>query len=198
MSTKEAQHYYIVCLKKEVEVKVGRNIDTSSDFNFLYLELKKVINDPPSVSTLERLWAYVQDSSSRSRGTLNSLSRYLGYAGWINYVENLMRSHRVESEFINAKTLLAEEIQKGDIIEITWNPDRYMRIAALGDNRFEVLESTNAKLTTGMTFTALMFSKALPLMCTDVRDGGQSLDSYIADTKTGITSLRLIPLNVDK
>ena len=195
---KEVQHYYIECLKKEVEAKVGRNIDTSSDFNFLYLELKKLINDSPSVSTLKRLWSYVPDNSTRSRGTLNSLSRYLGYAGWNSYVESLMRRQRVESEFIDARTLLSEDIRKDDIIEISWMPARYMRIIASGDNRYEVLESKNAKLTAGMTFTAMMFSKGLPLMCSDVRQGTQVIGSYVAGVKNGLTLLRLVPAHVDK
>lgn len=195
MQVNEVQHYYIECLKKELEVKVGRNIDTSSDFNFLYLELKKHISDSPSVSTLKRLWAYVQDNSIRSRGTLNALTRYLGYTGWTSYVESLMRRQHIESEFIDAKTLLATDIRKNDIIQATWAPDRFMQIVALGNSRFEVTASSNAKLSVGTTFTAIMFSRGLPLMCTDVQKGDLLLGSYVAGSDNGLTSLRLIPVN---
>lgn len=188
-----APQYYIECLKKDVEEKVGRIIDTYSDFNYLYLELRKVISDSPSVSTLKRLWSYVPDSSTRSRRTLGSLARYLGFSDWNQYVESLMRSKRVESGFIDAKTLLSSALQPGDIIELEWNPGRHIEIEALGNNKFSVISSVNSKLKKGMVFTALMFSKGLPFMCTDVADGETVVASYVAGSKNGLTSVRLYP-----
>lgn len=190
---KEIPQYYLECLKKDVETKVGRSIDTSSDFNFLYLELKKVCPDTPSVSTLKRLWAYVPDKSRRSRGTLNSLARFLGFADWTSYLVSLMRDNRVESGYLNAKTLISSSILKGDLVEVSWNPDRLIRLVSLGNNRFEVVESENSKLNPGMTLTALMFSMGLPLMCINVMEGGNTYDSYVAGSRSGITSLKFIP-----
>lgn len=198
MANKEFPQYYLECLKKDVEAKVGRSIDSYSDFNYLFLELKKVITDAPSVSTLKRLWAYVTDSSSRSRSTLNSLSRFLGFSDWTNYIENLMRGCRVESGFLVAKTIVSSSLCRGDIIEIEWSPDRRIQVVSIGDNRFEVIKSENAKLTEGMTFTTMMFSKGLPLMCANIVSAQDVYDSYVAGNKTGITSLKFIPWQKEK
>lgn len=198
MANKEIPQYYLECLKKDVEAKVGRSIDSYSDFNYLYLELKKVIADAPSVSTLKRLWAYVTDSSSRSRSTLNSLSRFLGFSDWTNYIENLMRGCRVESGFLVAKTIVSSSVCRGDIIEVEWSPDRRIQVVSLGENRFEVIRSDNAKLSKGMTFTTMMFSKGLPLMCVNIVSGEETYDSYVAGSKTGITALKFIPWQAEK
>lgn len=194
MALKTIPQYYLECLKTDVAAKVGRNISSYSDFNFLYLELKKDIADAPSVSTLKRIWAYVSDNSTRSRSTLNSLSRFLGYGDWMEYVEHLMRERRVESGFLEAKTLLSSSVKCGDIIEVEWNPSRRLRVVSLGDNCYEVAESENSKLEPGMKFTTLMFSVGLPLMCVDVTDG-DSLNSYVAGSKSGVTALRFLPAN---
>ena len=193
MTNKEVPQYYLECLKKDVETKVGRSINTYSDFNYLFLELKKEIADAPSVSTLKRLWAYVSDNSSRSKNTLNSLSRYLGYPDWTSYLEHLMRQHRVESGFLDAKTVVSSALVKGDMIEIGWNPGRELKAEYLGDNKFRVISALNSKLTPGMTFTSLMFSKGLPLTCSDVEFEGQNLGEYACGTKTGLTSLKFYP-----
>ena len=194
MAKKEIPAYYLECLKRDVEVKVGRSIDTYSDFNYLYLELKKVIADAPSVSTLKRMWAYVPDECRRSRSTLNSLARFLGFADWSNYLEKLMRDGALESDYLVAKTLVSSTINKGDIIELTWNPNRHIKIIALGDSRFEVLQSENSKLRPGTTFTTVMFSKGLPLMCVNVTSDDETIhESYVAGSKSGISSLQFIP-----
>lgn len=193
MAHKTIPQYYLECLKTDVASKVGRNIVTYSDFNFLYLELKKVVAETPSVSTLKRMWAYVPDNSTRSRSTLNSLSRYLGFGDWMEYVEHLMRGQRVESGFLDAKTLLSNSVRPGDIVEVEWNPGRRLQVRALGNSRYEVVMSENSRLSPGIRFTTLMFSVGLPLMCVDVTLGEEALDTYVAGSRNGITHLRLLP-----
>lgn len=185
--------YNIECLRKDIEKKIGRSIDTYSDFNYLSLKLSDQIPDPPSISTLKRLWNYVSDSSSRSRSTLNALSRFLGYADWSEYVTHLMRDQRAESEFLHLKTMSADSLFNGDRIEMKWNPDREMTVEYLGDRRFKVIEVKNGKLKPGMTFTAGVFLKGMPLICDNVYDGDLNLGAYTAGTGKGLTSLRLLP-----
>ena len=193
MGKDDITQYLIECLRKDIEKEVGRSISTSSDFDFLSLKLKDGIPDAPSISTLKRLWAYVSDSSARSKSTLNSLSRFLGYNDWNNYVENLMRDNRVESGFLNASSIATEDIRPGDRVEFTWNPGRRVIAQYLGDNRYEVVRSENAKLKEGAIFKTMIITKGLPLYCADVLIGDEKHDDYVAGTKSGITSLRYLP-----
>lgn len=153
------------------------------------LKLNDSIPDAPSISTLKRLWAYVSDSSTRSKSTLNALSRFLGYTDWVNYMENLMRDNHVESGFLTTSNL-----HTGDLVELTWNPGRRLVIEYLGDNRYAERESENAKLKKGVTFCSLIITQRLPLYCNNVTVDSEPLEDYVAGTKTGITSLKYIPL----
>lgn len=193
MGKAELGQYYIECLRKDIEKEIGRSVSTYSDFDFLSLRLNEKISDAPSVSTLKRLWAYVPNSSTRSRSTLNALSRFLGYSDWTNYIDALMRTNRVESVFLSRSTLSTSMLHQGDIIELTWNPGRRILAEYQGAGRFEVMESENAKLGAGTTFTTLIITKGLPLFCSDVRIDGCPAEDYVAGTKTGLTGVRYIP-----
>lgn len=194
MVKREIPQYYLECLKQDLAKSVGRSIDTYSDFNYLYMMIKKSQADVPSVSTLKRLWSYVSNSSSRSRTTLNTLSRFLGYADWTSYVEDLMRTSRVESGFIDTKNVIAASLLPGDIVSIEWNPQRLVKARYLGDNVFEVEENTNSKLTQGARFSAIMISKGVPMICSNVVIDNQDMGSYIAGKETGITNVEILPV----
>lgn len=186
--------YYLECLRQDLEHKVGRTMKTPSDFNVLNLEIQRVMKDSPSTSTLKRLWAYVPDSTSRSMTTLNVLSRFLGYRDWQHYIENLMRSNRIESSFITSTTLLAANLVPGDIVECEWNPGRHLTMEFLGANRFRVVSARMSKLQVGYTFTSMIFSKGNAFFASDVMNGEIALGNYVAAEKTGLTALRYIPV----
>lgn len=193
MGNASLTQYYIECLRKDIEKEIGRSVSTYSDFDYLSLKLKDRIPDPPSVSTLKRLWAYVSTSSMRSRSTLNALSRFLGYNDWNQYIDALMRENRVESDFLTLSTISTTMLHPCDIIELTWNPGRRLKAEFLGGDRFEVKESENSKLPVGATFSTLIITKGLPLLCGRVMLGDIPAENYVAGTKSGITGLRYLP-----
>lgn len=194
MKSPEDKQYYIECLRHDIEERVGRPIVTPSDFNFLYLEINKAMNEAPSISTLKRLWAYVTDTSSRSHSTLNTLSRFIGYTDWRDYVAQLMRQNRVESGFINSNTILSSNLTPGDRVELTWHPGRRIVAEYLGRNSYVVREVESSKLKEGTHFSALIFTKGMPMTVTNVKYDGESLGQYSTGNKNGIQSLRFIPL----
>lgn len=189
----KSQQFYIECLKQDISKAVNRSIDTYTDFNYLSLQMKEKMNDASSVSTLKRMWNYVSDNSQRSRTTLNILARFIDYRDWSDYVEHLMRENRVESHFIDARTIVSASLVPGDIIELEWNPDRRATLIYKGDSWFQVLKSENATIKGGMEVSAAVFSKGLPLACAEVKNGDENLGTYIAGSRNGLTSLRLVP-----
>lgn len=194
MTKNDTPLYYIECLKQDLAKAVNRPISTYSDFNYLSLRLNEAIADAPSISTLKRLWNYVPDSSSRSRTSLNALCRFLGFRDWPHYVEHLMRSSRVESGFLDAKSIMTASLTPGDTVSFGWNPERTVVARFLGDDRFEVVEAANAKLLAGMTFTTALFAIGSPLQCAEVvTPEGEFLGPYVAGSRNGLTSLAFIP-----
>lgn len=78
----EDQAVSIERLKKAIEVKVGRKIQTPKDFDYLTAYIEDELHDPISVSTLKRLWGYIQSFSSPRLSTLNALAKFVGYESW--------------------------------------------------------------------------------------------------------------------
>ncbi len=193
MDKVDLEQYYIECLRKDIEKEIGRSVSTYSDFDFLSLRLNEKISDAPSVSTLKRLWAYVSNSSTRSRSTLNALSRFLGYSDWTNYIDSLMRVNRVESDFLSRSVISTSLLRPGDIIELIWNPGRRLLAEYQGAGRFEVKKAENSKLRAGATFTTLIITKGLPLFCSNVQIDGHPTEDYVAGTKTGLTGVSYLP-----
>ncbi len=192
MTEKETPQYYLECLRQDLAKAVGRRIDTYTDFNYLYLELKKVLKEAPSVSTLKRLWAYVPTSSERSRTTLNALVRFLGFETWKQYIDHVDHQNQMESGFFGVMNVVTSSLAVGDRLEITWKPDRIAEVEYNGDNYFTVVRSENSKLKEGSRFSALLFTMGLPLVCSDVTVDGENLGTYIAGIKSGLSSIRII------
>ena len=70
----EDQVVAIERLKKVIEAKVGRKIQTPKDFDYLSACITEELHEPISVSTLKRLWGYIQSSGSPRLSTLDMLA----------------------------------------------------------------------------------------------------------------------------
>jgi len=84
-------------LKAAVELKCGRKILTPKDFYFLSTYIVEQQHETVSVSTLKRLWGYIQTSSVPRRSTLNVLSRLLGFPDWDTFCLNAQNLGQLDS-----------------------------------------------------------------------------------------------------
>lgn len=138
-------------LKQEVETLVGRSVKTPKDFEFLSRQIEGYTNETISVSTLKRMWGYVASPCKPSKYNLNLLSRMIGYSDWEAFSgrNEVMSSSRF---FVKSK-LIADALQKGELVRLTWCPGRVLTIMYKGNDTFEVVDSINSKLAKGDTFT---------------------------------------------
>ena len=67
-------------LKSEVETLVGRKIASPKDFAFLMRQIHGYTQETISVSTLKRMWGYVNSNTKHSKFNLDLLSRMVGAA----------------------------------------------------------------------------------------------------------------------
>lgn len=72
-------------LRKEVEAEVGRRMKTPKDFEYLSALILERQHEAVSVSTLKRLWGYIQASSNPRSSTLDVLVRFVGGTDWDTY-----------------------------------------------------------------------------------------------------------------
>ena len=70
---------YITLLRQLVEESADHAIATSNDFIFLSGEIQGRLNENLSVSTLKRLWGYVDGYASVRPSTLDILARFTGF-----------------------------------------------------------------------------------------------------------------------
>lgn len=174
-------------LKQAVERKFNARLATSADFAHLSEEMDERV----SPSTLKRLWGYVGMSVVPRAATLDSLARYAGFRDYRAFREDLETSGMASSAFFNASRLDASTLQEGDVFSIGWRPDRVVAIRYLGEKRFRVIASENAKLQAGDEFEASTIVKGFPLILPEVIRGGKKLPSYIAGRDGGIVFIKM-------
>jgi hypothetical protein len=75
----------IARLRQAVERKAGRQIRTPKDFDYLSEVIFSECHTMVSVSSLKRIWGYVQTDSSPRPSTLDPLTRYVGFADWEDF-----------------------------------------------------------------------------------------------------------------
>lgn len=171
-------------LKQEVETLVGRSIKTPKDFVFLSRQIEGYANETISVSTLKRMWGYVASPCNPSKYNLNLLSRMVGYPDWASFVGG--QEGLSSSRFFVKSKLIADALQKGEQVRLTWCPGRVLTIMYKGNDTFEVVDSINSKLAKGDTFTCPQFVEDQPLYLSNLSHPGIPLCNYVAGQNGGI------------
>lgn len=180
---------HITLLRQLTEESADHRIETSNDFIFLSGEIRGRLNVNLSVSTLKRLWGYVDGYASVRPSTLDILARFVGFPDWETFVsdycevEGVQSSHRVMGE-----SLFAKDLSVGDNVEIRWNPNRRLLLNYLGDNMFTITESENAKLKAGDRFLCQRFILNQPLFVDVLSDDGQAA-VFVMGNKGGLTKI---------
>jgi len=183
----------IAQLRMDIESHIQRKLRTPYDFESLSSAIWERLHENISSTTLKRLWGYIDGAASPRWTTLSLLSQFLGYTDWEQYLTQLALRDGIESETFRSKGILAERLQKGEEIEVTWLPNRRCRFRCEGNRRFRVIVSEHAKLQVGDTFSAAAFFIGQPLFLDKVIPANSLSDvpiSYIAGKRNGILSVK--------
>lgn len=178
-------------LREEIVERIGSTLESPTDFERLALIIKKQSGASISVSTLKRLFGYVQSKCGISNSSLSLIVRWLGYKGWSDFCS----APEEQSRFLSGTALKSDGLEEGDRVFFRWNPDRSCTARFIGKNRFVVEQVEHAKLKIGDTFMALQFVLHSPAYFTDVCPAGTSQGegrSYVAGYRTGLTELAVI------
>jgi len=174
-----------------VAQKSEHPLSTITNLNRLVAEIKKSTGEKLSVSTLRRLLGMVDSDHEPSIGTLDILSRYVGYRGWRDFIAHDEGSD-AQSQFVNEKLIRCDQLNAGDIVELEWAPARMCRLLCLGYGRFKALLSINSKLAEGDTLCCKVVCVGQPFVATDVLRGDRLEKVYVAGSKLGVSALRLL------
>lgn len=176
-------------LKRIVEDRYGRKLETTTDFEVFSLYATKKTGRDISPSTLKRLWGYVNDSHKPRVFTLDILAQYIGHRNYSEFTEWLHSSIRFNSAFFDAPQISSGDIAEGTNIKIGWSPNRQVVLKYLGYSQYEVIESLNSKLQVGDKFTTGCFIKRQPLFLPYIQRGEERTTSFVAGRNGGLTIL---------
>lgn len=183
----------ITILRSFVEKVSGRRMRTSNDFIYLCGSIQGRLNITLGVSTLKRIWGYVDGVCCPRISTLDILSQYVGYPDWETFVSDYCESDKSQSsQVLWTKSVLWSEIPEGAEFEITWNPGRRLRLRHLERGRFLVVESEKSKIKEGDTFHCDRFILLQPLNLFGLEREGCDPCDFIVGNKGGLQTISLL------
>ena len=171
-----------------VEERFGEAVKTTAGFERLATSIDFTVGQTLGASTLKRLWGYIPEKTTPRLSTLDILARYAGYKDFKAFRKTL---HAEESSaYVTERTCLTSaDLDEGDKVRIGWAPDRIVTLAYLGSDRFEVVESVNAKLLPGDVIEVSCFLMGWPLFVPCIHRGDTITPPYIAAKARGLSSI---------
>lgn len=177
----------------QVEQKYTKKLSSTTNFEEFSLHLDKNEGIQLSVSTLKRLWGYVNDKHKPREHTLDQLSVYLGFKDFGAFCQHLKTSKRYNSSFFSTMQIHSKDLAEGCWLEIGWSPNRYIKLCYIGDMRFEVLDARNSKLMKGDRFETITFLAGQPLSLPYIERDGNRTPPFIGGRNGGLTLLKIVP-----
>ena len=170
--------------------KSGNGLRLPSDCEYLSLDIESQTGIRIGATTLKRLVGFAQDERTPHVSTLDAIARYLGFAHW----EELTQIEDKGNSDFNAPEgeVRSADLQTGTNVEITYLPDRMLRLRYLGGCRYRVAESLNSKLHTGDEVEILNFVLHHPLLVVNVWRDGSPLGQFTAGRVSGLSSLKVV------
>lgn len=168
----------------------GSDLRQPSDCELLSLDIEGRTGVRIGATTLKRLLGFAADERTPHTSTLDAIARYLDYHHWdeLSKVE-----YQGNSDFDAPDgEIRSADVLPGQQVEFTYLPDRRVRLQALGNDRYRVVESENSKLLVDDELLVHSFVLHHPLLALDVWRGGQPLGQFTAGRVSGLSSIRLL------
>ncbi len=176
----------LTALREAVELRFGHAVTIPRDFNALANDIFNQKHETIAENTLKRLFGYSGGYETSRRFTLDVLAHYVGRKDWDDFCHNLRdnaSSQVFDNDIVNVCSL-----SPGMRLELRWYPERRVVVEYQGDNNFVVMESVNAKLTVGDTFSCQSFLNNQPLTVTNLlHKNNDHPVNYICGKQGGIT-----------
>ena len=182
----------IQCLRRDIEQHMEQQLQSPADFQLLIHRIWEKQHAVLSLSTIKRLWGYVESNGAPRLSTLNTLARFLNFTDWHAYLVSLEQRGGIESAMFTGEGIQTSELKKGDLIAVTWQPNRQCTFRYLDENQFVVVESKNAKLQKNTTFSAVRFMIGQPMYLDNILLADGTRTSYVAGKHHGLTSVTKI------
>lgn len=186
----ESRSSYIEQLKTLVAKSAMCDMTKAGDFTSLYYQILHRTDHTVSLSTLKRLYGYIDGYDRVRESTLNVLSRFVGYADWHTFIADYCNvEDNQTSNLVLASSLSVTQLVEGDKVAVEWNPNRRLVLHYLGGDLFEVIEAQNSKIVCGDRFRCGSFIIGHPLYVSDYLHANNPPTPFVAGKKGGLTKI---------
>lgn len=183
-----------------IVAQTGLPMRHNNDFKQLCELIFNETHEHISDTTLKRLWGYVSDQDCEPRHTtLDLLARFLGCRNFAHFCElggviSVKTEQRINrsSDMFFYNGCSVEDFEEGEEIIVSWLPNRCCRFRYIGNRRFEVVESENAKIDVGDTFGCDVFINNEPLHIHHLTHEGKENMLYVVGRGHGIKFKRVV------
>lgn len=156
----------LIALRAAIETALGKKIEGPSDFKELRLFLYQRTGQFISMSTIKRLWQYVDAPFGFRKNTLSVLVRAIGYESWENFLSRNMNEGEAKvssSPKFGRSVDVNRDLHPGDELKLFWQPGRECHVRYLGAMKFSVIDSKNTRIKAGDTFFCHLIIAGHPL-----------------------------------
>lgn len=172
-------------LRDKIEDKAKRKMNVPRDFAWLSEMLEKTTRQRVSASTLRRFWGYVNEGVTASRYTKDVLAHFLGYADFEEF-KSQQCSGDEQSQPLLGEQICSDDLFDGQMLKLSWLPDRTCIIRHDGNGCFTVVEAKNTRISEGDTFECHLFINHEPAYLNAWRHGNEKPVTYAIGKKNGI------------
>ena len=161
---------------EHIRKKSGLSFDRASDFSTLASLISNVTKHSIGITTLKRLFGYIDDSRETNKSTLNIIALYLGYSSWEDYISTM----RVDSDWnVESETLWIAVLPIETQIEVSYlNRVVIFEVLTTEEGKaLKVIDTKNSSLRKDDIVYLDRLKKGEPLEARKVYRG-QSLGSY--------------------
>ncbi len=179
-------------LLRMVKERYNKPLVTAGEYEDFSIYIKEQTGEYISVSTLKRLWGYVNETHIPRSYTLNILARLAGHEDFYKFSKWLKANPAFNSSFFSTKQVSSSKLSIGQKIEIGWAPDRLIRLSYMGNSLFVVEDVKSSKLKVGDTFENEHFFLGHPLFLPYILRDNTRTKPFIAGRNGGLTILNVI------
>lgn len=177
-------------LKNAIEELLGRKVATKRDYEFLSMRILDRTGSYLSPITLRRFWGNLANGRYNTvprRFTIDTLAQYTGYSNYEQFQkERAGDSTPPNSRFLLNDYILSNALKKGQQIELSWLPQRFVTVEFLGYDMFKVVDSVNSKLSKGDTFHVDVITQGEPLYLNCLVHEGSAPTRYVCGQRGGV------------
>lgn len=172
-------------LRDRIEEMTGRTMKTPRDFTWLSGQVEERTGQRVSGSTLRRFWGYVSEGVKASAFTKDVLAKYLGYQDYAQFV-NMQGEGCMQSQLVMGNRICCDDLYEGQMLRLSWLPDRTCIVRYEGRGQFSIVESKNTRLSKGDTFECHLLINHEPAYLDKWTHEGNAPVTYVIGKTNGI------------